>query len=452
MAEQFKVERLQNLFDEKENNLVLLYGRSGLNLNGSLDKFLEGKRFAYYRATECSNLMQQELMAEAIRIQCDSVVNENDYFTMFNRIRTNNADKFVLVIDNVENIMKKDPDFFVNIEKLRKHRLYQGPIMILLMTSSLVFAENYLPEKLKGEYSKFDAVLKISELNFLEVVRIFPEYSVSKSLEVYGVLGGVPEYLALWDKKKSLKQNICDVILNEKGPLYNEAHNYLAFELREYGVYQTILAAIASGKEKLNDLFVYTGYSRPKISVYMKNLMEFEVIEKVSSIETGGWDQAKKGIYRIKNTYLNFYYKFVFPNLSFLRTMGPEAFYDKFIMKELERYLDRTFVKVCGEFLELSSSVKQLPIEICKISTWEGKNGVIDIVAQDSVRHTIAGKCSWSDFAFTYAMYEELQESLKAAKIKADYCYLFSAKRFEPKLTDAAKNDPSIVIVDMNEM
>ena len=74
--------------------------------------------------------------------------------------------------------------------------------------------------------------------------------------------------------------------------------------------------AIAKGENKLNDLFLYTGYSRPKISVYMKNLSHFDIVEKVVSFETGGWDNAKKGIYRIKDTYVNFFYRFVYPHLS----------------------------------------------------------------------------------------------------------------------------------------
>ena len=77
-------------------------------------------------------------------------------------------------------------------------------------------------------------------------------------------------------------------------------------------MYNTILSAIARGKNKLNDLFLDTGYSRAKISVYMKNLSHFDIVEKVVSFETGGWENAKKGVYQIKDTFVNFWFKFVF--------------------------------------------------------------------------------------------------------------------------------------------
>ena len=58
----------------------------------------------------------------------------------------------------------------------------------------------------------------------------------------------------------------------------------------------------------------------------MKNLAAFEVIEKVNSFETGGWENAQKGIYQIRCNYVNFWFRFVYPHLSDLYMMTPETF------------------------------------------------------------------------------------------------------------------------------
>lgn len=76
----------------------------------------------------------------------------------------------------------------------------------------------------------------------------------------------------------------------------------------ELSAYSTILAAIARGENKLNDIFHATGFSRAKISVYLKNLANFNIVEKVVSFETGGWENAKKGVYQIKDTFVNFWF------------------------------------------------------------------------------------------------------------------------------------------------
>ena len=121
-------------------------------------------------------------------------------------------------------------------------------------------------------YHKIDHIMKINDLSFLEVVRMFPSYQVSECIKVYGILGGVAGYLKQWYPSVSLKQNICRLVLSPDGYLFQKAEQRISSELRELSVYNTILAAIAAGNHKLNELYHVTGFSRAKISVYMKNL------------------------------------------------------------------------------------------------------------------------------------------------------------------------------------
>ena len=53
----------------------------------------------------------------------------------------------------------------------------------------------------------------------------------------------------------------------------------------KYVSLSSILAALAAGKYKLNDIYAQTGFSRAKISVYIKNLIELDVVEKVFSFD-----------------------------------------------------------------------------------------------------------------------------------------------------------------------
>jgi len=300
--------------------------------------------------------------------------------------------------------------------------------------------------------TQLDARIKLTDLNFLEVVRLFPEYTVSETIRVYGVLGGVPGYLKHWDSIKSFKQNICDLVLSENGALFHKAEQLVSAELRELSVYNTILMAIAKGENKLNDLFHYTGYSRAKISVYMKNLSQFDIIEKLVSFETGGWENAKKGVYRIKDTYINFYYKFVYPHLSDLYSMSPEKFYDTYIETQLDEYLNRYFTNVCMEYLSLMNQIHRLPITVTKMGTWLGKTGNIDIIAQSDDRQNIVGLCNWEREELTGDMCVELFHSMKKAKITSSHIYLFSAKSFSPTVRELAQKDKRFELIDMNEL
>lgn len=447
-----ELKKLENIYEREGNQLMVLYGRRGSEKEQLMKLFCQNKKFFYYRGRNASPKEQLCQLQHEIEAQYEVSLVKDTYDECFNRIKSGDASKLVVIIDEFQDVVKKDIAIFESLLKLKAKRLYPGPVMIILMNSSVAWTDREMRDCLGEGSKRIDEWMKLDDLNFIDIVRAFPEYSVAECTETYGILGGVPAYLNRWNGKRSVKENICNLILNPNGFLFEEAESFIRSELRELSVYDTILSSVASGNEKLNDLFADTGYSRAKISVYIKNLMAFDVMEKVVSFETGGWDNAKKGIYRICNNYVNFWFRFVYPHLSDLYLLAPEEFYDRYIASELDQYLNRYFVQVCTEYLQLLNMVGKVPIKMVKTGTWIGKAGTIDIIGQDAVRENVVGICNWKEAQLTYESYEKLLENMKMAKISAHTCYLFSAQSFDEKLQELAKENTSIVLVDMNEL
>lgn len=444
--------KLNAEYNKPGNQLVVFYGRSGCKKEEYIKEFLKDKDFFYYRARELSETKQKAQFVAEFKKHYYFQAENLDYDICFANIRSRERRKQVLVIDEAEYMLKKDSDFLKSILKLKQAKTTPNPVMILLCSSSLVWTEQKMPSVFGDAFCKIDHIQKIKEMNFLDIVRTFPESSVSECVQIYGILGGIPEYLKCFEPKKTIKENVCRNILSPSGSLFFEAQQYLGNELRELSVYHTILTEIAAGHRKLNELHHCTGFSRAKVSVYMKNLMDFDVIEKVVSFETGGWENAQKGIYQIKNTFLNFWFKFVFPHLSDLYLYTPERFYDLHIAGELEKHLNRYFVQVCMEYMQLLNKVGKLPIQIHKIGTWVGKQGNIDIIAQNAARENVVGICNWSEDRLTYERYLQLDEMMKQAKISAKHYFLFSAKAFDHNLVRMTKNDKRFSLIDMTEL
>ncbi len=436
---------LEEKYDKSGNQLVLLYGRKGCQKEQLIREFVEDKKYFYYRCRQASADEQRRMMGEEIERRFDVKLNQHTYDEFFNRIKSGDPSKLVVVIDEAQNVIKKDADFIGSILRLKEKKLYPGPVMIILASSSIVWAEQEAKEYFKDS-------MKIGELNFLEVVREFPTLPVKDAIMIYGVLGGVPDYLDEWNPQISFKKNICRLVLSPNGALFNEAQSLISQELRELSVYNTILATIAKGQDKLNDLFHETGFSRAKISVYMKNLSHFDIVNRVVSFETGGWDNAKKGVYQITDTFVNFWFKFIYPHLSDLYLMSEEEFYDTYIAGEINEYLNRYFRNVCMEYLMILNQMGKLPFKITKIGTWIGKTGNIDIIAQSEDRRNVIGFCNWNEPEMTMAMCEQMATAMEKAKLTSDDYYLFSATYFEPALKHYVKMDPRFKLINMNEL
>lgn len=446
------IKELEEIYAKDGNQLYILYGRTDSEKEQLIKAFLQNKKYFYYRARQASFDEQCRMMGEEIEKRFDTAVNKKSYEEYFKRVKSGDPSKLVLVVDEFQYIAKKDASFLEAVLNLKAKQLYPGPVLILLCSSSLVWVEKELRQVFPAIEKQADGFLKIKNLNFLEVVRAFPQYQVSDCIKAYGIIGGVAGYINHWDQRVDLKTNICRNILSRNGYMNQAAERLIGSELRELSVYETILFYIAGGYDKLNDLYLKTGFSRAKISVYMKNLAAFDIIEKVVSFETGGWENAKKGVYRIKDHYVNFWFHFIYPHLSDLYMMSTEEFYETYIGPGLDDYLNRYFVEVCMEYLGLLNIVGKLPLKVKKMGTWVGKEGNIDIIAQNEVRENIVGCCNWSKPEFTMDMCEELFANMKKAKISAKYYFLFSAQGFSEEVVKKAEEDPSFLLIDMNEL
>lgn len=442
---------LKKCYVSADNEVLILYGVEGIGKTTTVNEFCKGKPYLYYMSKQASELQQKMFFAEEIKRTFNVKFEGIEYADSINAFCNTSKEKLVLVIDEFQYIAKKEASFYEAVIEAVKDS--GKSILVVLLCSQIGWVQSELSTLLKANSSNCKIrAHKFLEIGFVDLVQTLERYDTRECVKIYGIIGGMPKYIDRWNKSRTVKDNVCRLLLATNGVLYNEVERIITSELREQAVYNTILYALATNKNKLNDLYAYTGFSRAKISVYINNLIDLDIVEKVDSYETAGRVNTKKGVYQIKNTIVNFYYRFIFPNQSALNSMTESAFYDAFIEPDFNDYLDKYFVKVCQEYLMLLSKIGRLPISISKIGSWIGKQGNIDIIASDDNNKSIIGLCRWKENKVTYNMCLELFELMGQAKISADYYYLFSSKSFDEKLKNEAAKEPRIILVDISSL
>lgn len=441
---------LTRYYEQEGSQLLALYGYGGTGMSKTIAEFMKGKPHLYYYAAPASVDAQKQMLAGIVERKYHTTVPGNSFEAIFSAIPENAGEKLVVVVEEFQHLARKDGEFLQSIGKMLEAARPPAAVFLVLASTDVVWMKQEFFSEQMPLKKQITDVYCFQEWGFVDVAQEFVDYPVDELIRLYGVFGGCFSYLQLIDRNVSVKENIIRLILTDTGALYGEAQHFLKNNLREVSVYNTILSAIAGGNEKLNDLFHVTGFSRAKISVYMKNLGAFGVVEKVHSIETGGWENAKKGIYRIENTFLDFWFRFVYPHLSDLHESTPEDFYAEYIKPGFDLYMERYFTKVCAEYLQLMSRIHKLPIQIRYIGTWIGKKGTIDIVAQNEARERIVAKCCWQKPEMSAEDLRSLTEATKEAKIKAGYYYLFTAGKFQSDLKEFSKAQYKLELVDLD--
>lgn len=323
---------------------------------------------------------------------------------------------------------------------------------MILASSSVQWIENQMVTEMGAFAARIDSFIKLKEFTFLEMVNRFPESTTEDCITIYSILGGVPEYLNYWNPKKSVKENIISLILEKDGILRKEAARFLKTSLRELPFYNTILSVLAEDEPKLNYLYNRTGFSRAKISVYIKNLIQIDVAEKYFSYEPKKKDSAMKGLYGISDQFIHFWYKFVFPNISALEIGEIETFYENYIKDKLSGFVEQTYGKVCREFLVLMNQYDKLPDKFESPQIFYGKEGVIPLIANGENGSLLVGICKWSIDPIGNDEFEELLKLVEQTGQEADYYYLFSKEGFTNELTVMAKGMDNIELIDLESL
>ncbi len=430
--------QLEASFKKNDNDIVILYGREGVGKTTLVKEFVKDKHMVYYQARELSEKEQNRYFDK-----------KKEEVSKFLLIPT--REKCVLVIDEFDLMQKGYKTFFQDFISYL-NTLPIGQVMVLLVSSSVQWVENKMADEapeLIGEVSSF---IKLREFTFLEMVDRFPNSTTEDIITIYGILGGVPEYLDLWNPKESVRKNIIRLFLDEHAPLKKEPSRFLKTVLRELPFYNTILSVLAEDMPKLNYLYNRTGFSRAKISVYIKNLIQLDVATKIFSFEPDKRDAVQKGLYGITDSLLKFYFKLIYPNISELSLLTPEEFFAKYIKDELPGIMEYAYIKVCREFMDLMSRYDRLPEKFGNFGSLYGKTGFIPLVSRSENGKIVVGECKWSSKPMTMKDFETLLDNTNQLGKEADYYYLFSKEGFAQDLAAMAQNMDNINTISLEDM
>ncbi len=451
-----EIHHLNTYYNRKGSQILIVYGEKNVGTNSLLWQFVREKPGYYYRARSASDREQRYQWGRELETEKEEGKRYPSYKDIFDTLlRKSLKDhpaKMVCVIDEFQYIVKSGDSFMKELTEFICSEMTDREILVVLASSSIGWVENSMISRIGEAASALSGFLKIRAFGFEDLMEFYPGFSMKQCVEAYAILGGIPGLWKHFDDKYSIKENICRFILCKNTFLYGEGARIVEEELRETGVYNTILAALAAGCRKLNDLYHHTGFSRAKISVYLKNLMELELVEKVFSFDTDGKANAQKGIYRISNHFVHFYFTYLYPNLSCLEKMSAEDFYHKCIEPSFGGYVADYFKLVCRQYIEKMNRRGKLPVKIERMGEWVGKLGNIDLVAQDKAGKTILGLCNWNRPLMGYENYEQFLLCAEKAKLRTDYIYLFSVHRFDEKLKLEAKIKPNLRLISVDGM
>lgn len=466
---------LEDKYSSKGGQLVVLYGRRRVGKTETLREFCKGKQHVFYSCREISDKLQLRSFSEKLlseNIPAGKFVREfSDWETAFQNISDlpYSKGKKLIVIDEFPYMCKGNHAIPSILQTLWDERFKDDNIMIILCGSAMSFIEKELLAEKNPLYGRATGIYKMEAMGFYDAVKFFPDYSSYDKIIAYSVLGGIPHYLRQFDPDISLDENIKKNILTKGCALYSEVEFLLRQELRETQLYNSVIEAVALGNTKLNEISMKSLVDdTSKTSVYLKNLIELEIIEREFSVDDGIKQRANvnRGLYRITDNFFRFWYAFVFTNYSELESGDAEGVYEYVIKPGLHDFASFAFEDICREYIREMQKAGKLPCRYQRMGRWWGKTTVrrkettevqeteIDLLAVSAKSDKyILGECKFRGRPFSFGEYLDTAAKLLPLKEKADfYYYLFSESGFDKNIIEESEKNINLCLVGIEEL
>ncbi|HEX9116003.1 MAG TPA: ATP-binding protein [Anaerolineae bacterium] len=302
--------------------------------------------------------------------------------------------RLVVVIDEFPYLANADAAVSSVLQKVWDEHLQNTRLMLILCGSHVGMMERELLEYRAPLYGRRTGQINLRPLPLAALPALFPTHTAAQQIETYAVLGGIPAYLTRWDGRQSLLTNIEQRILSPASYLYLEPQFLLREELQEPRNYFALLQAIAQGKTRLGEIVQATGMERGPASRYLAILQDLHLVERRVPVTERQPDKSRRGVYRLRDPFLAFWFRFVAPYVSTLE-LGHPAPVVRLVDAQLSQFVGPVFEDLCREWVTGQAAGGRLPLVPQRIGAWWDNEEEIDLVAPGE-RALLAGECKWS--------------------------------------------------------
>lgn len=381
-----EITSLQEVLDQSKQSaqFTVITGRRRIGKTSLVWKAYENEPMLYFfvaRKAEsdlCADFIQEIQVKLGIPIM-GNVVRFSEIFEFLMKLSIERP--ITMFIDEFQEFYKVNKSVYSDMQRVWD--IYHTKAHINLIVCGSIFSMmgkifKNKKEPLYNRQTRFMSIKPFTPLVLKEIISEYnPKYSAEDLLALYSFTGGVAKYVQLLiDNGATTKEKMVNHIIKADSVFIGEGKAILIEEFgKDYGIYFSILSAIARGKTSRSEIESIVG---KEIGGYLTKLeKEYELISKKQPIFE---KSANKNVrYFIEDNFFTFWFRFIY-KYNYMLEIGN---YDA-----MKAIINRDYEIFSGLMLE--RYFKQLLIEskkFTRIGSWWDRKGEneIDIVAENEL-------------------------------------------------------------------
>jgi len=408
--------KLSNLLSKQKPGFAIIRGRRRVGKSTLLKKVLVEKDI-YFEADRTDAPTQMSNLSYVISNQFDGFgdARYQNWRSLLTALNHRVSDKITLCFDEFPYLVESDPSLPSVIQTL----LDSGDLKynIILCGSSQTMMYNLTHDEASPLFGRKDADFNIGPLR-LPYLQEALKLEDIETIENYAIWGGVPRYWDLRENSISLKEAIHEHILSNFGALYEEPQHLFRDDQKDIVKTATIMTIVGGGATRLKEIAAKCNEPATNLSRPLAKLLDLGYLEKDIPFGASPKDN-KKSRYRIADPFLNFHFKFVPANRSFIQ-LGRRELMDKLLGEKLPELTGYWWERLCRDAVT-GNTING--ITYSEARRWWGQaciDGVykdveLDVVAESlNKKHILIGKCKWTSRVNGRLLTNEIQKMASA--------------------------------------
>ena len=439
---------LKKTLSSERAELFILYGRRRVGKTELLKQILTANKNAVYflgrfESKKDMVLRLSNIVAEKFNDERLAKFPFRDLDEAFNYFAGKKG--LVIILDEFPYMVSSDPSLPSIMQDYWDNQLKNTDIKIFICGSSIGMMEKHFFNYSSPLYGRRTKQLKLQPLGFSALNDFFPSSGLEELLAIYAVFGGTPAYILEYEN--DIFETIRTKMLKKEEFLHKDAEFILREELKEPRYYFSIIRSIAFGNTTAGRIMNDTGITKDVVAKYLSTLQDLDIIERQVPITEN--IKSRKGIYKIKDNYFKFYFRFIYPYMEYIE-MGEEDFVLKEIKTNFQRYSGLIFECVATDLIKENRNI--IPMQFTRMGSWWSAGEEIDIVAiNENTQEILFGEVKYTNKLVGVKTLNALREKAKNVKWGTDnrleHYLIISKSGFEKEIMDK-----DVTLIDLDTL
>ena len=219
---------LNERYDSGRFEMIPVFGRRRVGKTTLLKEFIKGRNGVYFSATRgsldanISKLASKVLGASSpVSMSLDDLLDEI-------RIRSQ-KERYVLIIDEYPNLIRRNDHFSDVLQEFIDDIEDDSKLFLILCGSSISIMRHQVLSSQSPIYGRRTGQLEVLPMDIWDTMRMLEGFRIEDVMRIYGIVGGIPLYLKMFDPGSSVRDNIIRLFFEDTSFFRNE-HEFVLME------------------------------------------------------------------------------------------------------------------------------------------------------------------------------------------------------------------------------